>query len=339
MIKRVFAGIGLCLVLCFAANAQEATFSQRLSSLSFSNAFPENLLKTRSVVLYDISPEQTQPVIRGDWQSVAEKIQPTLKKSGIDGVVHYYLRDLFSGKESYNTFLDYYDDRDIKNAVFVKENAGNYEIIVTDLQDRQFLLKEGQAAWKQSGPNLEEILDNLYRAVANAGLDRENRLILEGPEFGQLLSPIKAKRNEFYDLNFSSEKLAIPVFEDTAAINSAMDAYPYAYGYVAEETAEKELRTQGYQYILYYVRSTGRSVKEILKYKTTSSETDYISEVVKDKKLSVESYNIHTPVYKFYIKHIYSGNVFLGKKWDAAPEWQKALNNYMLNLRNELVRN
>ena len=56
-------------------------------------------------------------------------------------------------------------------------------------------------------------------------------------------------------------------------------------------------------------------------------------------KLAVESYNVNTPVYKFYIKHIYSGNIFLGKRWDAAPSKGGALKNYVANLSNELVKN
>ena len=76
----------------------------------------------------------------------------------------------------------------------------------------------------------------------------------------------------------------------------------------------------------------------MLEYPVTDTETDYVSEATKDGMPRVNSYHVNTPVYKFYIKHIYTGNVFLGKKWDAAPTWEEALNNYLDNLRNELVR-
>ena len=118
-----------------------------------------------------------------------------------------------------------------------------------------------------------------------------------------------------------------------------MKNYPYKWGFVDPDFDEKELRTKGYQYILYYVHSSGKSVKQILGYEGNNNESAYVSEVIKDGASEIYSYNINAQVYKFYIKHIYSENDFVGKRWDAAPSWQKALANYISNLRNELVRN
>ncbi len=318
---------------------QNTDIHARLQSLNIQTTFPENLLKTRTIAFYVVTPKQTRPYIRGDWKSLAKKVQPGFKRAGLDAVLHYYLEDIFSGKESYNTFLDYFDDRDVKNAAFIFEENGYYTITITGLQDRQHLIKKGQTAWQIKGKDLNAMLNDLYRACANSGLERENWLILEVPEYGEMINPIKAKRNEFYDLNFSSEKLAVPMNLDTAQLSKVLTTYPYKWGFVDPDIPEKELRSQGYQYILYAVNSTGKAVKEMLDYQTTDAETDYISEVMVDRKLGVHSYNIHTPVYKYYIKHIYSGNVFLGKRWDAAPNWQQALKNYINNLRNELVKN
>lgn len=317
---------------------QQTDIHERLKSLNIQSTFPENLLKTRSIVFYQVTPKRIKPLVRGNWRSLAEEIQPGLKRAGIDGVLHYYLNDIYSGQESYNSFLDYFDERDVKNAVFVFEEGGSYTITVTDLQDRQHLLKMGQSAWQIRGEDLGAMLSNLYKACANSGLERRNWLILEVPEFGKMINPIKAKRNEFYDLNFSSEKLAVPTVMDTSELRRVLADYPYKWGFVDPTTPEKELRTDGYQYILYSTHSTGEAVKKILDYKTTDVETSYISEVKVDGNSEVQSYSIHTPVYKYYIKHIYSGNVFLGKRWDTAPDWQQALGNYIQNLRNELVK-
>ncbi len=322
-----------------SGQSQDVNIYERLESLSEGSTFPEGLLKTKTVVLYEVTPKSAMVSIRGNWKTIAEEIQPFLQKTGIDGIVHYYMEDIFSGTETYNRYLDHFDERDIKNALFVLEDKGTFKLIVTNLTDRQNLIKMGQPAWIREGTDLPAMLNDLYRSASNAGLARENRLILAVPEFGEMLTPLKARRNEFYDLNFSSETLAIPVFADTVEIKMAMANYPYKYDFIAAGMPEKELRSKGFQYILYYVESTGKSVKEMLGYKTTETETDYISEVVRDGQLQVHSNNIRTPVYKFYIKHIYSGNVFLGKKWDSAPQWQNALDYYIANLRNELVKN
>src|SRR5690606_27162636 len=146
-------------------------------------------------------------------------------------------------------------------------------------------------------------------------------LILEVPEFGTMANVIKGRRGEYYDVNFSSHTLAVPAFADSAELNPILAGYPYKYGLTPPGLEDQEIKSKGFQYALYYVHSTGKAVKEMLGYPTTDTETAYISEVVSDGKAQLKSYSINTPVYKFYIKHINSGNVFLGKSWDAAPTW------------------
>lgn len=311
----------------------------RVASLNANNTFPKRIMETKTVVLVSVPPKSKNPTIRGDWKEIAEKTQPGFARAGIDAVVYYYLDDIISGKESYESFLDEFDDRDLKNAIFLFQENGKYKITVTDLQDRQYLLKMGQDAWAIEDSDLDRALDVLYKATANSGLTQKNLLMLEVPEFGNMTKIINGRRGEFYDLNFSSEKLAIPVFADTAEIRKVMENYPYKYDLVDPSLTEKEIRKKGFQYILYFTNTTGKSVKEILEYDITDTETDYVSEIIKNGKAEVVSLNVNTPVYKFYVKHIYSSNVFLGKRWDAATTWQNALENYIFNLRNELVRN
>jgi hypothetical protein len=44
-------------------------------------------------------------------------------------------------------------------------------------------------------------------------------------------------------------------------------------------------------------------------------------------------------VYKFYFKHIDSGNVYLGSKWDADLNWYDALSNQLKGLKKEMKIN
>lgn len=311
---------------------------ERIDALHASNTFPKRILETKTVVLVSVPPKSTNPLVRGDWNEMAERAQPGFVKAGIDAVVYYYLDDIISGKESYEALLDNFDDRDLKNAIFLFRENGRYKIIVTDLQDRQYLLKKGQDAWIIEDTDLDNALDVLYKATANSGLVRKNLLIIDVPEYGRMAKVIDGRRGEFYDLNLSSEKLAIPVFADTAEIRRVMANYPYKYDFVDPTLSEKEVRKKGFQYILYFTHASAKSVKQILEYETSESETDYVSEVMKDGKMEVASFNVNSPVFKFYVKHIYSTNVFLGKRWDASDSWQISLQNYVYNLRNELVR-
>ncbi|UII28021.1 hypothetical protein LVD15_06240 [Fulvivirga maritima] len=310
-----------------------------LDSLQYTQELPKDILKTKSMVLVDVPPKSTDPYIRGNWKALAEAAQPGFRKAGIDAVVYYHMDDIYSGKESFDAFMGNFNGREIENVVFLTQENGMIKLILSKVHDETHLIVPGQAAWKAENADMKDLMTNLYRIAANSSQDRENLLVTTVPEFGEMPRVIKARRGEYYDLNFSSEKLAIPMFADTVAISQAMINYPYEYGFVDPEREEKKLRSDGYQYILYYVHSTAKSVKEMLEYPIKESETAFISEVIVDDKTRTTSNNINTPVYKFYIKHIYSGNVFLGKRWDAAPRWQDALINYVDNLRNELVRN
>jgi hypothetical protein len=50
----------------------------------------------------------------------------------------------------------------------------------------------------------------------------------------------------------------------------------------------------------------------------------------------IKTIPIEVPVYKFYIKHLEYGNIFLGNKWDADQTWQVALANHLQLMRLDL---
>jgi hypothetical protein len=318
---------------------QETELLNRLSSLNYTDQLPKEILSSKTVVIVKTPEKNLVKQIRGDWSKIAETAQKGFKKANIDAVAYYYFDDLFSGPESYDAFLDAFDERDLTHAAFIFFDGQSYKLILLKLQDRKFLLKTGQDALKVEGPDLNKIMDNLYRNAANSGLKTTNLLIIENPQYGEMVDVIKGKRSEFYDLNFSSEKLAVPKFADSLEIANVMLNYPYKWEMVPLSIDEKELIDQGFQYVLYYAHSTAKSVKKILEYPTSSSETAYVSEVIINKQPEITSYDINASVYKFYIKHIRTQNTFIGKRWDAGLSWQKALDNYIQNLRNELVRN
>lgn len=339
MKKTAFTSLLVLILISNTKGQHSFDIYQRIASLKSANTFPKGLMETKTVVFVSVPPKSENPTVRGDWKEMTEKTQRGFAKAGIDAVVYYYLDDIISGKESYEAFLDQFDERDLKNAVFLFREKGKYKIMITDLQDRQYLLKMDQDAWIIEDSDLDKALDLLYKATANSGLIWKNLLVLEVPEFGSMIKIIDGRRGEFYDLNFSSEKLAVPIFADTAEITRVMENYPYQYQIVDPSLTEQEIRKKGFQYILYFVHAGGKSAKEILEYNITESETDYITEVIRDGKAEVKSLSVQAPIYKFYVKHIYSSNIFLGKRWDADTTWQAALNNYIDNLKNELIRN
>lgn len=326
------------LFTCNSLKAQEAVINKRIESLNFVDQLPEDILSTKTVVIVKTLNNSTTGV-RPEWKSVASIVQKGMAKSGIDAVAYYHFDDLLSGYESYHAFLDAFDERDVKHAAFLLTDGQFYRLILLKLTDRQLLIESGQNAWKIDGKDLSAMMEDVYRKAANSKLESTNLLIIETPEFGEMVKVIGKRRSDYYDLNFSSETLAIPQFADSSEIAKVMAEYPYKWGIVPLGSDEKDLRSNGYQYVLYYCHSTVESVRNLLEYPISDSQSAYVSEVIENGQTNVTTHTLNTNVYKFYIKHIYSQNVFIGKKWDPAKTWQDALRNYIHNMRHELIRN
>ena len=96
---------------------------------------------------------------------------------------------------------------------------------------------------------------------------------------------------------------------------------------------EKELRKQGQLYVLGFIHARGSVAKELLGYDMTKSESALLSVTFPDGQQQLKNIPSNTPVFKFYFKHIDSGNVFLGTKWDADVTWQQALINHIRGMK------
>lgn len=308
-----------------------------LDSLEYVDYLPKDLLSTKSLVLIKMPERNTSPRTRGNWEKIAEEAQLGFKKSGIDAVAYYYLDDVFSGPEVVEAFAEQFKERDLENLILIIQENDRYKLIIAEIKDKPYLIGAGQKAFKMEGEDMERMTHQLYLKSANLGLERTNLLVIEVPIYGLMAHPIEGRRGEYFDVNFASETLAVPAFADTSQINRVMKKYPFRYEIVDGSIPEKELRNKGYQYVLYYVHTTGENVKEILEYEKNNTETAYVTQVIGNGDPKVKSINKKAPVYKFYIKHIYSENVFLGTKWDADTSWWESLDNYVSNLKNQLV--
>ena len=176
----------------------------------------------------------------------------------------------------------------------------------------------------------------------------ENLLIIDAPEYYRPTGIIRGRRFELFNTDLRIDRLAVPKFMDlplpegeaadaTGGIeqlielenqknlerNSRLElqfaAYPYQYAIVPYEYDEKKLLTKGFQFVLMRVSSSENNVRRLLEYKSNgnsgqSENADGTSERM---------------VHKFYVKHINSGDIYLGEQWDAAEQWPDALYNHM----------
>ena len=136
--------------------------------------------------------------------------------------------------------------------------------------------------------------------------------------------------------------------EDLRAINQevplqnqrlaeVMEDYPFDFYLGESGMNEEDIAKKGYQYILYHLHTTGYNIKTMLGYPVDETETDYITVQYRDFTPNLVRIPVSpTGFTSFYVKHILTGNVFLGSKWDADTTWDQALVNYIENMKAEI---
>jgi hypothetical protein len=303
-----------------------------IEQLNLKGAFPEKILSSRTAVFYDYlltSKELTDT-------------QQQFQQSGIDAVVYFELDMVMAGKDITRTFGDYLLKREISNLIFIEKNEGSYRITATVFNGKETVIEPTQSAWSVSNTKYEEALKQLYLTISSQQ-KRQNLLINDLPETGMSVNPIRGKRNEFFAIDAKVDPLAVPKTGDPA-VDAELEqifssSYSLKYKLTEPGTPEKELRKQGLLYVVCVVRTRDIVAKELLGYDMSKSESAIVSVTYPDTQQQLKNIPSNTTVYKFYFKHIDSGNVFLGNKWDADLTWQTALLNQLRGMKSELRLN
>ena len=335
-IQRSLPNIALTLALAIlACNTTKAQFSldenSWLEQLNLQGGLPDKLLSTRTVVFYDYTLTEKE----------IQEMQQSLQRTGVDAVAYFELDMLMAGKDVTRAFGDYLNKREVINLFFVQKSEEGFRIITTTYNGKETVIDKQQAAWSRSNSNLNDVLKELYRASSSQ--KKQNLLINEAPETGLKINPILGNRNEFYAIDLKVDPLAVPKTGDEATDKELEEIfkmyYPLKYKMTEPGMPEKELRKQGSLYVVCFVRTRGVVAKDLLGYDTSKSETGLVSVTYPDNQQQLKNIGSNTPVFKFYFKHIDSGNVFFGTKWDADLTWQQALMNQIKGMKVELRLN
>ena len=293
-----------------------------LSKLKPGETVPSELLASRSVVLHDYTFEQEE----------LETIQQSFQQTGIDAVVYYANDLLLSGKDVTPVLVNYFTEREIKYLIFFEKDASFYTMTIAPFNNKIDFFDADQSVWRLKHNNLKEMLGYIYGTALNSQ-KKKNFLINDIPEKGDVPPIIKGRRSDFFSLDMKVDKLAVPKFGNESMdreLDELLKAnYTSAYVLADLNTDEKELRKQGYSYVLCYVRTRNATAKQILGYDMTKSESALASVTYPNDAMQLKTIPSETPVYKFYLRHIDSGNVYLGTKWDADVTWQEALRNHV----------
>ncbi len=289
---------------------------------------PADLLAKRSCVLYSSEIKSDQ----------LEKIQASFQKTGIDAVAYFNDGLVFAGRDVSQKIVDFLIKREISFIVLISKSNEAYSFLFTPFSGNSDFVNDGQPAWQEVHVDLSGALQNIYRnAITNQPL--KNLLINDFPEKNFPISIIDGRRSDFFAIDLKVDRLAVPWFQhaenDSTLFNFFRENYPFAYGLTAPEQDKKDLRSKGFHYELCVIHTEGRIAREILGYSSVA-ESAYTSVTYPNGELRLKTISAEMPVYKFYLRHLESGNVFLGTKWDADITWQDALRNHIKGFKAEL---
>lgn len=302
-----------------------------VAQLKISQQLPDELLKGRSVVM--VSLPQGSVSKKESWEAVAEKLHAGLRSLGVDAVAYYELENVLSGPDAIQGFVRDFRQREIQN-IIIAEKKGTLTLTVAPL-GKKGLVDEGTPAWQATAATAEEATAALTQAAYAAKLHLLNLLIPEEPELFYTTDLSIKKRLFSYPLDLKFDKMAVPGYaffgaDAKEAVEPVMSLYPYQWAVTEAGTAEEVLRMkQGYQYVLLYLHTSQDNVRRFLSYPPN-----------KEAPLELQSgEDSGQPIYKFYIRHIATGDVYAGSSWDAAADWQTALRNFLQGLRKDQAAN
>jgi hypothetical protein len=319
-----FAGLTLCQAQALVTESED----EFLKQLKTGAPMPEKMLSTRAAVFYTYSTTDTE----------LEKVQQSFQKTGVDAVIYFVSDYLFANKDVLAALASYLTTREITNLVFLQKKPEGYGLYFMEFNGKPTLVEPNQYAWSMQDRVLSDLLTKTYRAGA-AAQKKLNLLVNDVPETGIRINPILGRRSDFFAIDLKIDPIAIPKTGNEAQdkqLEALFATYPYKYKFTEPGLTEKELRKQGFYYVLCMIHARGKIAKELLGYDMTKAESAIVSVTYPDGQQVLSSYAADEPVYKFYIKHIDSQNVFLGTKWDADVTWQAALQNHLKAFKVEL---
>ncbi len=333
--------------------------------LVISDQVPVDLTSSRSAVIISMETLEQDERKQPQWEKLAARIHADLRKMYVDPVCYVYYDVLKSGPEIRQAFVSEFEQRGVSNLIlFEKKYVGldeTYTIKISRFNKQRDLTAENETVWTQIESPYDLITLRLGRQIIRQNIDRTNFLIPEDPNIlsdlpifsgihlssypglirrNNLAVVIPEKYKIFSGISASEQEMLrqenLKIDQKIKDLESMMTLYPYKYqlvNYGDDETLYK----QGFQFALLPFHSTGVTIKKMLNYKISGTETDYISMIPKDSAgVTLKTIPVDQIVHKYYIKQTIAHDVYVGKEWDSDFTWESALRNFILNLSRAL---
>lgn len=318
-----------CLLPCFV-KAQFLSDEVLISRLK-SGALPEGVMSKRSVVLHSstVTPKEIATIHEG------------LIRAGIDAVAYFDADRVLAGGDAEKAHTKYLTRREISFIVFIQKKSSGFSCSITAYNNKPDFIDDGQTAWSIHASTLLQLMNEIYR-TALSSYQKKNLLINEVAETELPVRVVEGQRNERYAYDLKIDNLAVPKFTDSVAtheLSEIFKTYPLRYQLTDNAMSDRDLRNKGFLYVLCVVHGRSGVAKELLDYTVNQSESAFVSVTYPGAEMQLKNIPAETEVYKFYVRHIDSGNVFLSTKWDADTSWQQALQNLIKGLKAEMKLN
>lgn len=320
----------LFLLLAVTSGYAQLTLNEKdfFARIKSGDQIPERLLQTRSVVFYPFTMSEKE----------LETIQQSFQKIGIDAVAYMDRDLLYAGLDVSVAVAQYLNKREISNLVLFNRDETEYSIFIAPYNNRIDFIDSAQVVWTAKDKTLNALLQQVHRSIANRFVNT-NFLINDYPEIEDNINPIYGRRSEFFAFDLKVDALAVPRFGDEAKdkeLEEIMKTYPFKYALTDPALSETELRRMGYYYVLRFIHVRHQTARQVMGYSPAKTNAALVSVTYPGNEPMLKNIPADEPVYKFYFKHIDSGNVFLGTKWDADLTWQQALINHLKGFKAEL---
>jgi hypothetical protein len=323
--------LGFLVAIPLFCTGQIYTETKLIGRLKSGGAIGEEVLSKRSIVLYSRTISEKQ----------LSTIHENLVRAGIDAVAYFKLDAVLAGPDIVQAYDDYFTKREIANLVIIQKKEAGFVINITAFNGKADFVNTDQSSWSIESPSLNEALNYVYRN-ALASNKKKNLLMNEIPETDLPVKVIGGNRSEIFAVDLKVDMLAIPKFNDAELdkeLEEILKSYPFKFQMVNPTDAEKDIRSKGTLYKLCFVHTGSKVAKELLGYAVGKSESAFVSLTYSDGQVQLKNIPAETPVFKFYVRHIDTGNIFLGPKWDAETTWQQALQNFIKGFKAELKIN
>lgn len=335
---------GLILIgLHFVINIQaQSDVEQILDKMSLNQALypPEDILRTKSLVLLSVPMDESP----NEWQEILDEMQSFFASVGLDAVAYLPLDRFHVFQNSPQALPEFTFKRGIEHLIILSgEGLKSPKFFaITDFNGEESFYNRGATAFARMATNLAGVWRELESFFRTDDFSRTNMLVNENVEYfyptletGVVARSIPPQVAEF--------KVALKPVD--ASKYQQDPIFRTQYHYLFKEDSLKGIIAEQNQLLeALSVDSTNTMSLVDLNIDIANlrrSEFIYELKMVKGKEELVNEW-INFPdrlapkdrvVYKFFLDDLRTNTIYIGKEWDASPNWYEALNNFVAQIQ------